>query len=134
MTSKLFEVLSRKYANCDKSIDYVFVHRYWSKKINAFKVDRYKDRKRIMRSLCKKANLPFFNFHQIRHAGASALAKAGVPIIDIKTILGHENIKTTEIYLHSIGSSTREAVKTYESYRENSLANSLAKCDEVYVN
>ena len=81
-----------------------------------------------------KAGLPYFRFHAIRHAGASALAKVGIPIIDIKTILGHENIKTTEIYLHSIGSSTQEAVKTYELNRKNSLANPLADQGEVFLN
>jgi hypothetical protein len=32
----------------------------------------------------------------------------------IQRILGHENRKTTEIYLHNIGSAEREAIAVFE--------------------
>jgi integrase len=38
------------------------------------------------------------------------LDQAGVPIGSIQCILGHENRSTTEIYLHVIGNSEREAM------------------------
>ncbi len=38
----------------------------------------------------------------------------------IQRILGHENRSTTEIYLHSIGESEREAMKVYEELTEKS--------------
>jgi integrase len=38
----------------------------------------------------------------------------------IQRILGHENRITTEIYLHSIGESEREAMKIYEKVTQES--------------
>ena len=38
------------------------------------------------------------------------LEQANVPIGSIQRILGHEHRSTTEIYLHSIGESEREAM------------------------
>ncbi len=54
-----------------------------------------------MKTLCKKADVPYFRFHALRHAGASLMDNAGAPTGTIQKILGHENRKTTEIYLHS---------------------------------
>ena len=39
--------------------------------------------------------------HELRHARATELEKMGVPIRDIKVYLGHTNLTTTEIYLHT---------------------------------
>jgi hypothetical protein len=47
-----------------------------------------------------------------------------VPIGAIQWILGHENRKSTEIYLHSIGDLEREAIAVFEYARKNSHTNS----------
>jgi integrase len=39
--------------------------------------------------------------HELRHARATELERMGVPIKDIKIYLGHSNLATTEIYLHT---------------------------------
>jgi hypothetical protein len=40
--------------------------------------------------------------HTFRHTGATFLANdASVPLIQLKRLLGHRSVKTTEIYLHA---------------------------------
>jgi len=67
-----------------------------------------------MKSLCKRAGVKYFRFHPLRHLGASILDHAKVNIGSIQRILGHERRATTEIYLHSIGESEREAMEIFE--------------------
>jgi site-specific recombinase XerC len=42
------------------------------------------------------------------------------PIAAIQKILGHENRRTTEIYLHSIDDAEAEAIAIYEAARQKS--------------
>ena len=68
-----------------------------------------------MKTLCKNAKVRYFPFHAFRRFGASLLDRALTPIGAIQRILGHENRTTTEIYLHSIGESEREAMKIFDN-------------------
>ena len=63
-----------------------------------------------MRTLCNRAGVRYFRYHALRHFGASLLEQANVPIGSIQRLLGHENRTTTELYLHSIGESERQAM------------------------
>jgi integrase len=110
MPDKLFDVLSHRHKNRNKRIAWVFWHRYWDRRNKQWVVGRYKERKRIMKSLCGKAGVKYFRYHALRHFGASLLEQANIPIGSIQRILGHENRTTTEIYLHSIGESERDAM------------------------
>ncbi len=74
----------------------------------------YQNRNKLMKRLCKKAGVRHFGFHAIRHSGASVMDNNNVPIGSIQRILGHENRRTTEIYLHSIGEAEREAMAVFE--------------------
>ena len=56
----------------------------------------------------KKPNL---HFHSLRHSFGSRLAGQGVPIHHIRTLMGHSNISTTNIYLIA---NPAEALKSYE--------------------
>jgi integrase len=77
----------------------------------------YVDRKKTMKRLCEKAEIPYFRFHALRHSGASVMENANIPVGSIQRILGRENRKTTEIYLHRLGESERRAVEIYEKVR-----------------
>jgi integrase len=114
MTNNLYEILWRRYQNRDKRKLWVFWHTYTSSKTGK-KVDGpYKDRKKIMRTLCKNAGVKYFRFHPLRHSGASIMDSRNVPIGSIQKVLGHEHRSTTEIYLHSIGSAVRDAISVFE--------------------
>ena len=96
--------------------------------IGDWKIGPYKERKRLMRSLCKKAGVKYFRFHALRHFGASLLEQSNIPIGSIQRILGHENRTTTELYLHSIGDGERRAMDVLDNrYAEFSHTDSHTK-------
>ncbi len=118
MTEKLHGILKRRFESSDKSKPWVFWHQYRSSKTGELKEGPYQERKKIMKTLCKKAGVRYFRFHAIRHAGASIMENNNVPIGAIQEILGHENRSTTEIYLHNIGGTAQQAIEIYEKARE----------------
>jgi integrase len=120
MTNKLLQVLLHRLEHRNKKHPWVFWHRYWDRRKQEWVEGPYKNRKRIMETLCKKAGVRYFRYHALRHFGASVLDNANVNIGSIQRILGHENRTTTEIYLHSIGEAEREAMKIYEEFTEKS--------------
>jgi len=64
---------------------------------------RYIYRDKFLKTLCRKAGVQEFTYHALRHYAASAMAEAGVPTTAIQSVLGHENVSTTDIYLQSLG-------------------------------
>lgn len=63
-----------------------------------------------LKKITRKYDLPDISVHDLRHANASLLINAGVPVKFISEHLGHSNTKTTEdIYAH-VYSSTAEKV------------------------
>jgi len=73
---------------------------------------RYMHRPKFMQGLCLRAGIvPHFGFHTLRHLMASLLAdNPKVATKTIQKILGHSNIKTTEIYVHSIEGAVEDAM------------------------
>lgn len=62
-----------------------------------------------LKKLLKKHNLPDIHVHDLRHANASLLINAGVPVKFISEHLGHCNTKTTEdIYAHVYNSTAKK--------------------------
>lgn len=63
----------------------------------------------------KKAGLlirkPDLHFHSLRHGFGTRLAGQKVPIHHIRTLMGHSNISTTNVYLEA---NPQEALKSYE--------------------
>jgi integrase len=114
MVQRLHDILWHRYERRNTDMPWVFWHTYWSRKSGRNVQGRYNDRKKIMRSLCRKAGVRYFRFHALRHLTASILDDMGVPIGAIQRILGHQNRRTTEIYLHSVGETEREAMKKLE--------------------
>jgi site-specific recombinase XerD len=50
-------------------------------------------------------------FHDLRHSFASFLAQSGVSLYVISKLLGHSDIKTTEIYAHLTPNNYLNAVE-----------------------
>jgi integrase len=132
LNQKLFEILSRRHENHDPEKPWVFWHRYWSRKSGDWVEGPYGDRKKIMKTLCKKAGVRYFRFHALRHFGASLLDNGNIPIGTVQKLLGHENRLTTEIYLHSIGDGERSAVEFLDNhFGEFSHTDSHTKSEKV---
>ncbi|MCR4616189.1 MAG: tyrosine recombinase XerC [Clostridiales bacterium] len=67
----------------------------------------------IVYHFLNKAGLDGYSVHKLRHTAATLMYQHGnVDILLIKSILGHENLSTTEIYTHVVNEQLREAVNS----------------------
>lgn len=87
-----------------KPDEYVFLskHRQYTKSLlsNNFK------------AVVRKAKLnDKYHFHTLRHTFASWLVQAGVSIYEVSKLLGHADIKTTQIYAHLRSDDLRRSVE-----------------------
>lgn len=55
---------------------------------------------------------PSLHFHSLRHGFGSTLANQGMPIHHIRTLMGHTNISTTNVYLEM---NPKKALEDYEN-------------------
>ena len=66
--------------------------------------------------LLKKAGLPHFRFHDLRHSCASILLAKGVPPKVIQEMLGHSQISTTmNVYAHVMPNLRQEAADAMDA-------------------
>lgn len=76
---------------------------------------RFNRRPKFMRSLCRRAGIPNYGFHSIRHFIASYLYdREKIGKATLQRLLGHQSPTTTDIYLHSMPEGMREAVDRLE--------------------
>jgi integrase len=54
---------------------------------------------------------PSLHFHSLRHGFASHMVNKGVPLHHVRTLMGHSNISTTNVYLEM---NPKEALEKYE--------------------
>ena len=75
--------------------------------------------------LMEKLDIPYRNFHVIRHTHATDLLAAGVPIADVSRRLGHARISyTLDLYGHALPRTDKEiAAKVGTLYFPNSPDN-----------
>jgi integrase len=69
---------------------------------------QYKERRRFMAGLCKRADVKPFGFHALRRFCASSLADAGKSTNAIRRFLRHQNVRTTEIYIQNINDDMQD--------------------------
>lgn len=107
MNDEVVGILQRRYGQRDSKTENVF----------SFEL---RDLDRMMPKLCKKAGVREFGFHALRHHAASTLLENGFSLHEIKFMLGHERISTTERYLHTM---------TGDFHRlANSLSEKVTRC------
>jgi integrase len=115
LTKRLYGILIQRYKDRDKTMQWVFWHEWNDNRSGDLKRGPYKHRRRVMKTLCREAGVKHFEFHALRHLGASIMGNSSkVSIGAIQRILGHESPRTTEIYLHSIGDAERAAMEVFE--------------------
>jgi len=91
MPERSFKSLQCRYANPDTDKPWIFWHRYWDRKKQEWSEAPFKDRKKIMTTLCRNAGVRYFRYHAPRHFCASLLDSANVPIGSIQRILGQNH-------------------------------------------
>lgn len=70
---------------------------------------------RQIKKICELANIKNIGWHTLRHTFATLLASSNVPIISIKELMGHSDIKTTMRYSHLVPGALKDAINIYEN-------------------
>jgi integrase len=105
----LNDVLKEVIKLLPKDKVYVFINPRTKKK--------YEYRDKFLGTLCKKAEVKRYMFHNLRHFGASMLSSGGVGTGDIQGILGHSQASTTDGYIQSLKPGMIDAMKKMESIK-----------------
>lgn len=74
---------------------------------------------------CKRADITDFVIHDLRHTCAAHLVSAGVPLAEVRDLLGHSTIIMTERYAHLAPARVRDAVSVLDGLdREETVSRS----------
>ena len=107
--------LLQKYIELEKlnNYSYVFIGSKNSKastKMISHIIDKYSKKTEISKNI---------HPHSLRHTRAIHMLEAGIPLVYIRDILGHENINTTEIYARVSLETKRKALEmVYENKKD----------------
>jgi integrase len=68
--------------------------------------------------VCKALGIPNRGIHSLRHSFGSALANAGVAPLHIQHLMGHSDLRTTQIYLQGDEQALQQAVNQLGAGRQ----------------
>lgn len=105
MNECVFHLLRDRYPKVIDIANDNFVFSYKRIKLNGDFVS-----KRFKKIIRKSKLNQELHFHDLRHSFASNLVKRGVSIFVVKELLGHQDVKTTQIYSHLTIDSLKNAV------------------------
>ncbi|MFO1351545.1 MAG: site-specific integrase [Gammaproteobacteria bacterium] len=70
--------------------------------------------KRSFMTACRRVGIEDFHIHDLRHTCAAWLVSAGVPLPEVRDLLGHSSVQMTERYAHLAPENVRAAVARLE--------------------
>ena len=70
--------------------------------------------KRSLTTACQRAGIEDYHIRDMRHTCAAWLVTAGVPLAEVRDLLGHSSVKMTERYAHLAPENVRAAVALLE--------------------
>lgn len=70
--------------------------------------------KRSFATACRVAGVEDFRIHDLRHTCAAWLVTAGVPLPEVRDLLGHSTVQMTERYAHLSPDNLRAAVRVLD--------------------
>lgn len=76
----------------------------------------YKSIKKSWKSAVKVAGIENFMFHDLRHTFAMRLIEKNIDIVVAKELMGHADISTTMIYVHSDADRKKNAINVIDDY------------------
>ncbi|TQF00217.1 MAG: site-specific integrase [Spiribacter salinus] len=76
--------------------------------------NRVQSIRRSWATACRRAGIKDFRVHDLRHTCAAWLVSAGVPLTEVRDLLGHSTIRMTERYAHLAPENVRAAVARLE--------------------
>lgn len=77
--------------------------------------ERVRDVKKSFATALRRAGIENFRIHDLRHTCAAWLVTAGAALMEVRDLLGHSSVTTTEIYAHLAPDNVRTAVARLES-------------------
>lgn len=94
---------------------------------------RLRSLKRSFATACRQAGIEDFHIHDLRHTCAAWLVTAGVPLPEVRDLLGHSTVQMTERYAHLAPENVRLAVTRLEETKSHfgHSADSAAVIKEV---
>ena len=93
--------------------------------------DRYQNLNRFTERICKKAGVPKFGLHQLRHLATAVLKeKANMGLAKLQRFLRHDHQKTTEIYAGHLETGTKEQTDFLANFWEDTFEKSTATSNE----
>ncbi len=72
--------------------------------------ERIQDIKKGFATACRRAEITDFHPHDLRHTCAAWLVTGGIPLPEVRDLLGHSTIQMTERYAHLAPENVRATV------------------------
>jgi integrase len=112
MNDDLYKLLKWQWENRHPTSPYVFCHMNPKSK---FYGKPYDERRKTLKSICEKAKVEAFGYHDIRHTVAKYLNDVQkVGLKKVQQVLRHRRQTTTEIYVEGNYTDTKEAIQLLE--------------------